>query len=135
MNFSHLLVTGGLVAAGTFPGNFSGSFFGSFHSATCVEWGHTGSPGGEIYDYHDDDGDYGNDDGDGADNDDADADDDDDGNGNDDDGEGDDNGDGNDDDIYLVASSSPFMQRRERLVEFDVSPEQTKQLVTTFCES
>ena len=51
---AHLLLTGGLWAAGSFPEDFSTGSFGGFHSATVVVWGHTGSPGGGMCDGDDD---------------------------------------------------------------------------------
>ena len=102
----YLFLTGGLRAARSFPEDFSTGSFGGFHSATVVVWGHTGSSGGGMCDDDDDDG---GDDG-----------------GDDDDGDDDD---GDDDDVYVVASSSPPMQVREFVLESNVFPEQTKQLL------
>ena len=51
---AHLLLTGGIRAAGSFPEDFSTGSFGGFHSATVVVWGHTGSPGGGMCDGDDD---------------------------------------------------------------------------------
>ena len=52
----------------------------------------------------------------------------------DDDGDDDDDNDGNNDydgdNNYFGAPSSPLMQRMEALLELNVSPEQTKQLLT-----
>ena len=46
-----------------------------------------------------------------------------------DDGDDGDDDDGDDGDVYFVASSSPPMQRREFVLESNVFPEQTKQLL------